>query len=55
LDELSDPARVQEIKERHQKAMDSKKKKRVNLPLVDVLDEVLDDEDDNQPCFFCHT
>jgi 3'-phosphoadenosine 5'-phosphosulfate sulfotransferase (PAPS reductase)/FAD synthetase len=55
LAELSEPARVQEIKERHQNAMATKKKKRVNLPLVDVLDEVLDDEDDNQPCFFCHT
>lgn len=55
LAELADPARIQEIKERHQKAMDAKKKKRVNLPLVEVFDEVLDDEDDDQPCSFCHT
>jgi len=55
LAELSDPARVQEIKERHQKALEAKKKRRVNLPLVEVFDEVLEDEDDDQPCFFCHS
>ena len=55
LEELSRPERVAEIKERHEKAMAAKKKRRVNLPLVEVLDEVLEDEDDNQPCFFCHT
>ncbi len=55
LEELSAPARVQEIKERHEKAIAAKKKRRINLPLVDVLDEVLEDEDDSQPCFFCHT
>lgn len=55
LEDLSLPERVREIKERHEKAMAAKRKRRVNLPLVEVLDEVLEDEDDNQPCFFCHT
>src|SRR5262249_49894034 len=55
LDELSRPERVAEIKDRHEKALVAKKKKRINLPLVEVLDEVLEDEDDDQPCFFCHT
>ena len=55
LEELSAPARVQEIKDRHLKAMESKTKSRVNLPLLEVLDEVLEDEDDDKPCFFCHT
>ena len=55
LAELSDPARVQEVKKRHQAAIDTKKKRRGNLPLLEVLDEVLEDEDDDQPCFFCHT
>jgi 3'-phosphoadenosine 5'-phosphosulfate sulfotransferase (PAPS reductase)/FAD synthetase len=55
LDELSKPERVAEIKERLEKAMQIKKKRRANIPLVDVFDEVLEDEDDNQPCFFCHT
>src|SRR5579872_5519617 len=49
LEELSDPARVQEIKERYQKALEAKKKRRVNLPLVEILDEVLEDEDDEPP------
>jgi 3'-phosphoadenosine 5'-phosphosulfate sulfotransferase (PAPS reductase)/FAD synthetase len=55
LEQLSQPERIQEIKENHEKALASKQKRRLNLPLVEVLDEVLDDEDDDQPCFFCHT
>jgi 3'-phosphoadenosine 5'-phosphosulfate sulfotransferase (PAPS reductase)/FAD synthetase len=55
LEELARPERVQEIKERHERSLTAKKKRRVNLPLVEVLDEVLEDEDDDQPCFFCHT
>jgi 3'-phosphoadenosine 5'-phosphosulfate sulfotransferase (PAPS reductase)/FAD synthetase len=55
LEELSHPERVREIKERQEKALAAKKKRRVNLPLVEVLEEVLEDEDDDQPCFFCHT
>jgi 3'-phosphoadenosine 5'-phosphosulfate sulfotransferase (PAPS reductase)/FAD synthetase len=55
LEELARPARVQEIKERHQSEIEKKQKRRVNLPLIEVLNEVLEDEDDDQPCFFCHT
>jgi 3'-phosphoadenosine 5'-phosphosulfate sulfotransferase (PAPS reductase)/FAD synthetase len=55
LEELEDPRRVKEIKEAHRKAMEAKKKRRVNLPLVEVLAEVLEDEDDDPPCTFCHT
>jgi 3'-phosphoadenosine 5'-phosphosulfate sulfotransferase (PAPS reductase)/FAD synthetase len=55
LEELSHPDRVEEIKNRHEKAMASKKKSRGNLPLLDALDEVLEDEDGDKPCFFCHT
>jgi hypothetical protein len=55
LAELADPTRIQEIKDRHQHALESKQKRRVNLPLVEVFDEVLEDEDDDDPCFFCHT
>lgn len=55
LEELAKPERVEEIKARHEQAMQSKQKRRVNLPLIEVLDEVLEDEDDDQPCFFCHT
>ncbi len=55
LDELARPERVKEIKEQHAKALEAKKKRRVNLPLIEVFGEVLDDEDDDQPCLFCHT
>ncbi len=55
LVELADPGRVQEIKDRLKRELEKKQKSRVNLPLIEVLDEVLEDEDDNQPCFFCHT
>jgi hypothetical protein len=55
LQELASPERLREIREGHQRALEATKKRRVNLPLIDVLDEVLEDEDDDQPCFFCHT
>lgn len=55
LEELSCPERVEEIKARHERAVSAKKKRNINLPLVEVLDEVLGDEDDGQPCFFCHS
>jgi hypothetical protein len=52
LRELRD--RSQEIKEKHEIAMRRESDKRANLPLVDVLTEVLDDEDDTIPCLVCH-
>lgn len=55
LDELAKPERVEEIKAKHRAAMEATQKRRVNLPFIEVLDEVLEDEDDDQPCFFCHT
>src|SRR5262249_2170112 len=55
LEELSRPERVAEIKERHLKAMTANKKRRGNLPLLEVLNETLEGENDDQPCFFCHT
>lgn len=54
LEELAIPARIEEIKERHLKAMKSKQQRRTNLPLLTVLEEVLDDENDDEPCYFCH-
>ena len=55
LDELSAPERITQIKARHRQAMDSAQKNRVNLPLAEVLNEVLEDESDEHSCFFCHT
>jgi len=55
LDELSEPDRIAEIRERHENALRTKKVRRSNVPLIEVLNDVLDDESDDQPCHFCHT
>lgn len=56
LEELSRPERIAEIKKNHDEAMQRETlKRRVNLPLMDVLNDVLDDENDEPPCFMCHT
>lgn len=54
LDELESPERIAEIKARHENALKSEKQRQPNRPLADVLVDVLDDEDDEEPCFFCH-
>ena len=54
LEELASPERVAEIKERHLKSLEAKQQKRANLPLLEVLNEVLEDENDEQACSFCH-
>jgi hypothetical protein len=55
LAELADPKRVEEIKQRHQQAMQTAKKRRVNAPLIELFDEVLEDEGGEEPCSFCHS
>ena len=56
LEELSRPERVAEIKRNLQKAIEKEKaRRRVSLPLFEVLNDVLDDENDEEPCFFCQT
>lgn len=67
LEELSKPERVAEIKANTQKAIEDKKKaiaeKKMTKPnqtlfqiisSAEVLTEVLDDEDDEEPCLACH-
>lgn len=54
LEELSQPERIAQIKANHEKAMKSERKARPNRPLVEVLADVLDDEDDEQACTICH-
>ena len=39
---------------KHREALDRAGKRRRNLPLIEVLGEVLDDEDDTLPCQVCH-
>jgi len=47
-------SRREEILERHAAQMEKAKSRRKNLPLVDVLTGVLDDEDETTPCTMCH-
>lgn len=46
--------RKDEIISKHRDALDRAVKRRRNLPLIEVLGEVLDDEDDTPPCQVCH-
>ena len=46
-------SRRDEILERHKTAMSRQQKQRANAPLIDVLAETLDEEDDTQPCTVC--
>ena len=67
LEELSDPERIAEIKANTEKAIEAKKKaiaeKKITKPNqtlmqiltpAEILTEVLDDEDDEEPCLICH-
>ena len=53
LVELSVAERVKTIKENYAKAMERKKTDQPNRSLVEILGDVLDDEDDDQPCLIC--
>jgi len=56
LEELSQPERMEEIKRAHEAAMQKEqKRRRVSLPLFEVLSDVHDNENDDEPCFFCQT
>jgi 3'-phosphoadenosine 5'-phosphosulfate sulfotransferase (PAPS reductase)/FAD synthetase len=56
LEDLSKPERVAEIKKNTEKAIEREKsRRRVALPLYEVLNDVLEEEDDTDPCFFCQT
>ena len=46
--------RRDKIMERHEESLKSAKKKRKNLPLVSVLSEALDEEDEGSLCTVCH-
>src|SRR5262249_38241755 len=56
LEELAQPERVAEIKRAHkQKVQKEMGRRRISLPLFEVLNDVLEDENDDEPCFFCQT
>lgn len=54
LSELEQPSRVDEIRERHQRALARAEEKQSNRRLVDVFTELLAAEDDEKPCMMCH-
>jgi hypothetical protein len=42
------------IMRRHEEALQRERSRRRNVPLIEVLGEVLDDEDDSEGCLACH-
>ena len=46
--------RRDEIMRRHAESMERAKKRRKNLPLMEVLSDALDDDDETTPCTVCH-
>jgi hypothetical protein len=56
LEGLARPERVAEIKRAHEhKVQREVDRRRTSLPLFEVLNGVLDDENDDGLCFFCQT
>lgn len=53
LVQIEDPERMQEIESRHAEAMAREEARGANRRLIDVFEDVLDDEDDDQPCLIC--
>ena len=54
LEELSQPERIAQIKANTEKAMASQKTAKPNRRLIEILTDVHDDEDDEEPCLICH-
>ena len=54
LEELSAPERIAQIKANAEKAMTSKKAAKPNRRLIEILTDVHEDEDDEEPCLICH-
>ncbi len=54
LEELSKPERIAQIKANTEKAMASQKTAKPNRRLIEILTDVHDDEDDEEPCLICH-
>jgi len=46
--------RADEIRAKHAAALQASRKRRKNVPLIDVLADALDEDDDTPPCVVCH-
>ncbi|MDE0186526.1 MAG: phosphoadenosine phosphosulfate reductase family protein [Candidatus Poribacteria bacterium] len=54
LVELSDTERIKQIKENYRKAIERTKASQPNRRLLEIFGDVLDDEDNEEPCLICH-
>lgn len=54
LEELAVPNRISEIKSNHERTLEREKRNRPNRPLIEVLADALDDENDETGCNICH-
>ncbi len=54
LEELGRPERLREIEQRHAEYLARAKSRLPNRPLVQILADALDEEDDSMPCNICH-
>ena len=54
LTELEQPERVAQIKAQHSIRLETERKRRPDRPLIDLIGDALDAEDDDQGCDVCH-
>ena len=53
LEELAAPKREQQIEENYAKALAREKEAQPNRPLLEIFGDVLNDEDEEEPCLIC--
>jgi hypothetical protein len=54
LTELEQPARADEIRRKHLKVLNTEQAARPDRPLFEILTDVNDAEDEDEPCDICH-
>jgi hypothetical protein len=54
LVDLEDPKRVEDIKQKHKRAVQNQTHPQLGQRLVQIFGAALDEEDDTEPCFICH-
>ena len=54
LVELERPDRIEQIKGRHEKVMETKQKDQKGARLFQILSETLNEDDDTEPCLICN-
>lgn len=54
LDDLEQPERLAQIERDHEKRLAEERRRRPGIPLIKLLETVLDDEDDEAGCNICH-